>query len=126
MHVCKHAREFTTVITRCIHYAKMAVTMYAHTPAYFCQKIIYLVLRVLDKKKLHLNTLAEPCSVMTGTSQQYIPSPTIWVLEYEVIAFVQYHFQFSLELKFYSQKTQFDDWKLNRLENNMTKKKVHK
>ena len=31
MHVCKHAHEFTTDITRCIHYAKIAITMYAHT-----------------------------------------------------------------------------------------------
>ena len=27
MHVCKQAREFTTDITRCIHYAKIAITI---------------------------------------------------------------------------------------------------
>ena len=27
----QHAPEFTNDITRCIHYAKIAVTMYAHT-----------------------------------------------------------------------------------------------
>ena len=38
MHVCMQAREFTANIARCIHYAIIVVTMYAHTPAYFCQK----------------------------------------------------------------------------------------